>query len=235
MPWTTEEKTFIVEAYFRLKSIHAAQLQFKERFGCREFPVHSMIYRWVNKFRTHGTVHNLNGPFWFVIEPFWFEDDNEQSVTINTERYVQVLGKFWTALGRRREVVRALQWFQQDGATPSPPPHTHTSNESLAWLRQRFPDRLISRRCDPEWSPHSPDLNPPDFYLWGYLKDRVFGNNPQTIPDLKAAITAAIKAILREGCGRVIENFARQIHVCLQRRRDHLEHIFERQWNKEFL
>ena len=53
-------KIYIVEAYFRQKSIHAAQLQLKERFGWREFPVHSMIYRWVNKFRTHGTVHNLN-------------------------------------------------------------------------------------------------------------------------------------------------------------------------------
>jgi len=41
-------------------------------------------------------------------------------VTINTERYVQVLGKFWTALGRHRGVVRVLQWFQQDGATPTP-------------------------------------------------------------------------------------------------------------------
>ena len=60
MPWTTEQNIFIVEAYFRRNSIHAAQLQFKERFGCREFPVHSMIYRGVNKFRTHGTVHNLN-------------------------------------------------------------------------------------------------------------------------------------------------------------------------------
>ena len=59
MPWTTEQKIFIVEAYFRQKSIHAVQLQFKERFRC-EFLVHSMIYRWVNKFRTHGTVHNLN-------------------------------------------------------------------------------------------------------------------------------------------------------------------------------
>jgi len=37
-----------------------SSMQFKERFGCCEFPVHSMIYRWVNKFRTHGTVHNLN-------------------------------------------------------------------------------------------------------------------------------------------------------------------------------
>ena len=60
IPWNTEQKIFIVEAYFRQKSIHAAQLQFKGRFGCRESPVHSMVYRWVNKFRTHGTVHNLN-------------------------------------------------------------------------------------------------------------------------------------------------------------------------------
>jgi len=58
--------------------------------------------------------------------------------------------------------------------------------------------------------------------MWGYLKDRVYGNNPQTIPDLKAAITA----IPREECGRVIENFTRQIQMCLQRRGVHLEHIF---------
>ena len=60
MPWTIAQKIFIVEAYFRENSIHAAQLQFKKRFACREFPVHSMICRWVNKFRTHGTVLNLN-------------------------------------------------------------------------------------------------------------------------------------------------------------------------------
>jgi len=69
-------------------------------------------------------------------------------------------------------------------------------------------------------------LNPPDFYLWGYLKDRVYGNNPQTIPDLKAAITAATRAIPREECGRVIENFARRIQMCPQCRGAHLEHIF---------
>ena len=103
--------------------------------------------------------------------------------------------------------------------------HPHSSNESLAWIQQRFPDRLITRRCDPQWSPHSPDLYPPDFYLCGYLKDRVYGNNPQTIPDLKTAITAAIRAIPREEFGSVIENFARRIQMCLQRRGAHLEHI----------
>jgi len=100
--------------------------------------------------------------------------------------------------------------------------HPHTLNESLAWLQHRFPDRLISRKCGPQWSPRSPDLNPTDFYMWGYLKYRMYGNKPQTNPDLNAAI----KAIPREECGRVIENFARRIQMCLQRRGAHLEHIF---------
>ncbi|XP_068204825.1 uncharacterized protein [Palaemon carinicauda] len=164
-----------------------------------------------------------------IIGPSWFEDDNERSVTINTERYVQVLGKFWTALGRQRGVVRVLHRFQKDGATP------HTSNESLAWLQQRCPDQLISGRCDPEWLPYSPDLNPADLYLWEYLKDRVYGNNPQTIPDLKAAIKAAIRVIPREECRRVIKNLSGRIQMCLHHRGAHLEHILESQWNKECL
>ena len=67
-----------------------------------------------------------------IIGPLWFEDDNEYCVTINADRYVQALRKFWSTLGRRKEVVRVRQWFQQDGATP------HNSKESLAWLYQHF-------------------------------------------------------------------------------------------------
>jgi hypothetical protein len=46
-----------------------------------------------------------------------------------------------------------------------------------------------------EWAAHSPNLNPPYFYLWVYLKDNVYENNPQTIGELKAAITAKIREI----------------------------------------
>ena len=104
-----------------------------------------------------------------------------------------VLNKYWASLGHWRGVLRASQWFQQDGATP------HTANETLAWLRQRFKERLISRRCNVEWTPHSPDLNPPDFYLWSFLKDNVYQGNPQTIEELKTVITAKIRAIPKVG------------------------------------
>ena len=157
-----------------------------------------------------------------IIGPYWFEDETGRPQTVNTERYVAVLRKFWASLGRRRGIDRDEQWFQQDGATP------HTSNDSLVWLKERFQERLISRKCDVEWAPHSPDLNPPDFYLWGYLKDNVYQNNPQTIGELKATITAKIREIPNEECVRVIDNFARRMQVCLQRRGAHLEHILER-------
>lgn len=154
-----------------------------------------------------------------IIGPFWFEDDDGRSQTVNKDRYIAVLNKYWASLGRRRGVVRASQWFQQDGATP------HTANETIAWLRQRFEERLISRRCDVEWAPHSPDLNLPDFYLWGFLKDNVYQGNPQTIEELKTAITAKIRAIPKEECIKMIQNFARRVQVCLQRNGGHLEHI----------
>ena len=45
------------------------------------------------------------------------------------------------------------------------------------------------------WSPHSPDFNAPDFFLWGYAKDNVYKNNPTTIPDLKHEIEVFMRGI----------------------------------------
>ena len=84
--------------------------------------------------------------------------------------------------------------------------HPHTSNVSLAWLRERFDDRLISRRCDVEWAAHSPDFQFTDVYLWGYHKDNVYENNPQTTGELKAAITGKIRQIPKEECVTILRD-----------------------------
>ena len=56
----------------------------------------------------------------------------------------------------------------------------------------------------------------------------MYENNPQTIGELKAAITGKIRQIPKEECVRVIDNFKRDVQVCLQRRGQHLEHILKR-------
>jgi hypothetical protein len=53
-----------------------------------------------------------------------------------------------------------------------------------------------------------PDLNPYDFYLWGYLKDRVFQTYPQTIFERKQAIEHEIFFCVR----RSVESRSSQLH-----------------------
>ena len=51
---------------------------------------------------------------------------------------------------------------------------------------------MISQEARP---PRSPDLTPPDFYLWGHLKGRVYRNNPLTIEDLKTVICDDVREL----------------------------------------
>jgi len=58
------------------------------------------------------------------------------------------------------------------------------------------------------WPPRSPDLTPPDYFLWGYLKGRVYRNKPQTIDALKANITEEIQAVTADVLARTFQNMA---------------------------
>ena len=80
----------------------------------------------------------------------------------------------------------------------------HFSN-TFEYLRHNFPwDRLISHQTDNPWPSYSQDLNPPDYFLRGYLKDRVCENNPQTREDI---IRKEIRWIPQEMLNRVVDNF----------------------------
>lgn len=55
-------------------------------------------------------------------------------------------------------------------------------------LQETFIGRFIAEQSNVNWTSMSRDLTPLDFYLWGYLRDRVFVINPETIEDLKDEI-----------------------------------------------
>ena len=56
---------------------------------------------------------------------------------------------------------------------------------------------LKSRRGQ-AWSPSSPDLNPCDFWAWGYLKSKVYKPMPRNIEDLKQQIVQECNNIPKE-------------------------------------
>jgi hypothetical protein len=74
-------------------------------------------------------------------------------------------------------------------------------------LVEIFPGRLVSLRGDVGWPARSPDLSICDFFLWGYVKEKVFKYRPHTLPELKERIIEAVNAIPREMCERAVQSF----------------------------
>jgi hypothetical protein len=60
---------------------------------------------------------------------------------------------------------------------------------------------------DIAWSARSPDLTVPDFFLWGFLKDRMFRRRIMTIPELKPATVDEVAAIDEDLRRRVYGNY----------------------------
>ena len=82
--------------------------------------------------------------------------------------------------------------FQQDGAPP------HWGSHVRRFLDSTFPNRWIGKDGPTAWSPPSPDITPLDFFLWGYVKDKVFSIPVPDITNLKARITDAFATITED-------------------------------------
>jgi len=110
----------------------------------------------------------------------------------------------------------SIGYFQQDGAT------SHTSHASMAEIPSFFGDRVISKGL---WSPRSPDLTPTDYFLWGYLKGRVYQNKPRTTDSSKANIAEEIQAVTADVLARNFQNITRRVQSCLDANGGHFQHM----------
>ena len=171
-------------------------------------------------------VHDLKVTAWVamssqgIIGPYFFMDENSETVTVNSDRYLKMLTRFWREIGRFVGIdMRDEQYFMQDGAAP------HTARIIIQWLADHFGEKVVSRGTLNPWAPHSPDLNPLDFYLWGYLKDKLCGHQFQTLEQLRNRITADIRAIPPDHMLNVVNNFVKRVRKCIDQNGRHVENL----------
>lgn len=89
--------------------------------------------------------------------------------TQNAEKYVSRLKKVFPQMELKSHI------FMQDGAS------IHTVGLILEFLRTTFKKRWIGIGSPwIEFPPYSPDLTPCDFFLWGYLKEKVYIRSPDS-------------------------------------------------------
>ena len=64
-------------------------------------------------------------------------------------------------------------------------------------MKELLPNKMILQRGDVNWLSHSPDLSPLDYFLWEFLKEKVYKNKLRILTQLKQNITAEIAQCLR--------------------------------------
>ena len=68
----------------------------------------------------------------------------------------------------------------------------------MATLDTQFDGKVLALSSDRgnlrgrEWSPYSPDLNPLDFFAWGFLKSKVYRPRPLSLNNLKQKIETEV-------------------------------------------
>jgi hypothetical protein len=77
-------------------------------------------------------------------------------------------------------------FFQQAGAPP------HGSLDLQRALNATLPGRWIGRDDPTDWPPSAPDITPLDFFLWGYVMDRIYATKVQDLGHLQARIVEPV-------------------------------------------
>lgn len=116
-------------------------------------------------------------------------------------------------------IMRDL-WWQQDGAPP------HNGRNVTRFLNEQFPNQWIGNQGVVLWPARSPDLSPLDYFLWGYLKNRLFKNTPNDINILRANLLTEIRGIRARVIQRAVTGtLRRRLQKCIQVQGDLFEYL----------
>ena len=182
-------------------------------------------------FTLNGEVNRHNCRFWSDTNPNWMVEDHTQyAQKVNVWAGIlnnTLVGPFFidgnlTATKYesmlRNEIIPRIReiagnnfneiWFQQDGASP------HYARDVRVLLDVEFPRHWIGRRGEIEWPARSPDLTPLDYFLWGFLKSRVYETKPNNLDELRNRILEEAALIDRDMIRRAVSNFYDRIAHC---------------------
>ena len=115
--------------------------------------------------------------------------------------------------------VRMNMWMQHDGA----PPHYALCSRQV--MNGIFDEKWIGRGGPVAWSPRSPGLTSPYYFLWGFVKERVMAVALTTPDDMKERIRRACTEITPQMLTEVRLSFHQRINKCLQVEGHHFEHL----------
>lgn len=217
-------------------------LNYREMLGEDDNFTSKVFFSDESTFSRDGTVNTHNMHYWSEENPHWLRDGHHQ-VRWSTNVWAgilgdRIIGPFFFHQPINGEIYlnhltenvedflddlplaeRQRIWFQQDGAPP------HYAIVVRQWLNEEFGNRWIGRGGPFPWPPRSPDLTPLDYFLWGYVKSKVYETEPLNLQDLEDRIRNAFATITPEMLQNVRRSLEERLEECIDADGGHFEHL----------
>jgi len=181
-------------------------------------------------FNLSGTVNRHNAVYWSSENPRQFLVKHMKSPSVTVLAAVSsrgLIGPFFfpaTVTGKSflkvmdeemipkvREVYLDAEVFMQMDGAPG-----HWAKDVRTFMDSKFPNKWIGRGGPIPWPPRSPDLTPPDFFLWGFIKDKVYSKSPSSLDELKDGIKIAFTEVPVAMCERVCRSVESRLQRCIE-------------------
>jgi hypothetical protein len=195
-----------------------------------------------SSFTNHGTVNRHNMHYWSVENPHWLRQvEHQRPWTVNVwcgiignqligphiiegnlngQMYRDILENVLPTLFEDLSLeLRQNMWFQHDGCP------AHYSSIAREILDRNFNGCWIGRAGPVNWPARSPDLTSPDFFLWGYVKDKVYQQVPTTRENMIERIRNACAKIPAYKLLSCVHSFEMRINKCIEVEGHHFEHL----------
>jgi hypothetical protein len=132
-----------------------------------------------------------------VVWSHWWPTHWSVHFTASSDRWYlgQLLQKKLPALLEKVPLTtRSQTCYHYDVALPD------FSQVVRQYVNHRFPNRWIGRGGAQNWPPKSPDLNPLDYHVWGYLKAILYAHKVNARKELLQRILSAAKTSTTPQC-----------------------------------
>lgn len=135
------------------------------------------------------------------------------------EVYLDFLQNILPVLLDDADVNVAGMYYQHDGAS------VHYRVIVRNFLNENFPNLWIGRGGPNNWPSRSPDFNPVDYHIWGYLKSKVYATDIDSREELLRRIENACGEIRNnpDVIRRSVRNITKRARKCIEQNGGHFE------------
>ncbi|GBM12636.1 hypothetical protein AVEN_46129-1 [Araneus ventricosus] len=166
-------------------------------------------------FHLSGVVNKPSWRFWSSEYPHLCEERLLHSPKVTA----------WVANKLALEDRPRIEWFMQDEA------RQHHTEKVFRFFDEYFGNRVIAldypkfTGAGMDWPPYSPDLTPCEYFLWGALKDTVYGNHPSTLGEFESAICVACNSVSVETLKDMMSRFILRLRHLIFSNDENFENI----------